>query len=128
MAHETPLILIADDDDLMRTVVCAKLKARGWRVVPAVDGDEALRLAAETRPALIVLDAMMPGLDGTEVLRRLKADPVLADTPVVMLTARKLESDVVGALELGASEYVVKPFIPEELAMRVARLLPRKAA
>ena len=120
---EQPLILVADDDLLLRKIVEHKLVSRGYRVHTAGDGDEALRLISETRPQLVVLDAMMPGSDGLQVLRRMKQDPALADTPVVMLTARKLESDIVAALQLGASDYLVKPFIPEELALRVARLL-----
>ena len=119
-----PLVLVADDDALLRSLVEFKLKGRGYRVVSAVDGHEALQLAAQERPNLVVLDAMMPGPDGFEVLRRLKQELGLTDVPVVMLTARKQESDVVGALQLGAADYMVKPFIPEELAMRIARLLP----
>lgn len=119
-----PLVLIADDDALLRSLVEFKLKAKGYAVAQAADGDEALGLIARERPGLVVLDAMMPGPDGFEVLRRMKADPDLAGIPVVMLTARKLESDIVGALQAGASDYLVKPFIPDELAMRIARLLP----
>ena len=122
------LVVVADDDALLRSLVEFKLKGRGYRVLTASDGDEALRLVQTHRPGLVVLDAMMPGMDGVEVLRRIKADADLAGTPVVMLTARKLESDIVGALQLGASDYLVKPFIPEELAMRIARLLPANAA
>ena len=122
------LVVVADDDALLRSLVEFKLKGRGYRVLTASDGDEALRLVQTHRPGLVVLDAMMPGMDGVEVLRRIKADADLAGTPVVMLTARKLESDIVGALQLGASDYLVKPFIPEELAMRIARLLPARAA
>jgi len=119
-----PLVIIADDDALLRSLVEFKLKARGYRVITAGDGDEALRLISQERPDLVVLDAMMPGTDGFEVLRRIKAEPELDGIAVVMLTARKQESDIVGALQLGASDYMVKPFIPEELAMRVARLVP----
>lgn len=118
-----PVILIADDDELLRTIVEHKLAARGYRVLAAADGDEALRLIGEQRPALVVLDAMMPGADGFEVLRLMKENAALAKIPVVMLTARKLESDIVRALQLGASDYLLKPFIPEELALRIARLL-----
>lgn len=123
----TPVIVIADDDALLRSLVEFKLKARGYRVVTAGDGDEALTAIARDKPALVVLDAMMPGPDGFEVLRRMKNEMGLAATPVVMLTARKQESDIVGALQLGASDYLVKPFIPEELAMRIARLIPSGA-
>ena len=122
-----PLVLVADDDALLRSLVEFKIKGRGYRVVTATDGDEALQIAAEARPSLVVLDAMMPGTDGFEVLRRLKEELGLTDVPVVMLTARKQESDIVGALQLGAADYMVKPFIPEELAMRIARLLPSGA-
>lgn len=120
----SPLVVVADDDPITRSIVELKLKSRGYRVVTAPDGDQALDLIASERPSLIVLDAMMPGTNGFEVLRQVKANPEDAGTPVVMLTARKLEQDIVGALEAGASDYLVKPFIPEELAVRVARLLP----
>jgi DNA-binding response OmpR family regulator len=123
MPHR-PLVVVADDDALLRSLVEFKLKGRGYRVIAVGDGDEALATIAREQPDLVVLDAMMPGPDGFEVLRRMKAEMGLAETPVVMLTARKLESDIVGALQLGASDYLVKPFIPEELAMRIARLLP----
>lgn len=119
-----PLVLVADDDPLLRSLVEFKLKSRGYRVLNAADGHEALQLASQERPDLIVLDAMMPGPDGFEVLRRLKEELGFEAVPVVMLTARKRESDIVGALQLGAADYMVKPFIPEELAMRIARLLP----
>jgi two-component system alkaline phosphatase synthesis response regulator PhoP len=121
---QPPLVVVADDDALLRSLVEFKLRARGYRVVTAGDGSEALATIDRERPDLVVLDAMMPGADGFEVLRRMKGEMGLASTPVVMLTARKLESDIVGALQLGASDYLVKPFIPEELAMRIARLLP----
>jgi DNA-binding response OmpR family regulator len=120
--------MVADDDALLRSLVAFKLKARGYRVATAGDGDEALRAIGEERPDLVVLDAMMPGADGFEVLRQIKDDAKTAAIPVVMLSARKQESDIVGALQLGASDYMVKPFIPEELAMRVARLLPGEPA
>ncbi|HEV2557898.1 MAG TPA: response regulator [Microvirga sp.] len=123
-----PLVMVADDDALLRSLVAFKLKARGYRVATAGDGDEALRAIGEERPDLVVLDAMMPGADGFEVLRQIKDDAKTAAIPVVMLSARKQESDIVGALQLGASDYMVKPFIPEELAMRVARLLPGEPA
>lgn len=118
-----PLIIVADDDPLLRTILEHKLVSSGYRVRMAGDGEESLRLIGETRPQLVVLDVMMPGADGFEVLRRMKQDPAVANTPVVMLTVRKLESEIVSALQLGASDYLVKPFIPGELVLRVARLL-----
>ena len=125
---QPPLVVGADDDALLRSLVEFKLKARGFQVLAADHSIEALATIEREQPDLVVLDAMMPGADGFEVLRRMKAEMGLASTPVVMLTARKLESDIVGALQLGASDYLVKPFIPEELAMRIARLLPSGTA
>ncbi len=118
-----PLILICDDDPLLLDLLEHKLSARGYRVVTAGDGREALRLIDAGRPDAVVLDAMMPVVDGPEVLRRIRARPELASLPVVMLTARRQEKDIVGALALGASDYVVKPFIPEELVVRLGRLV-----
>jgi len=123
---EIPRVLIADDDALLRSLIEFKLSARGYQVIPAADGHEALRLIENERPDLIILDSMMPGMDGFAVLQSIKSKPELASIPVVMLTARKQESDIVGALQQGASDYVTKPFIPEELAMRVARLIPTR--
>jgi DNA-binding response OmpR family regulator len=123
---EIPRVLIADDDALLRSLIEFKLSARGYEVISAADGHEALRLIENERPDLIILDSMMPGMDGFAVLQSIKSKPELASIPVVMLTARKQESDIVGALQQGASDYVTKPFIPEELAMRVARLIPTR--
>ena len=123
---KSSLVIIADDDNITRSIVALKLTSRGYEVKSAADGDEALRLIEAERPGLVVLDAMMPGRDGFEVLRRIKGTPALADIPVVMLTARRLEHDIVDAIQTGASDYLVKPFLPEELAARVARLLPAR--
>jgi DNA-binding response OmpR family regulator len=92
-------------------------------VTAARDGGEALQRLAENRPDAVILDAMMPVVDGFEVLRRIREDQATTDLPVVMLSARKQERDIVGALQLGANDFVVKPFIPEELVARLARLL-----
>ena len=114
---------MADDDPLLLKLVEHRLKARGFAVRCAEDGESALQIAGEDRPDLIVLDGMMPGVDGFEVLRRLRADANTSAIPVVMLTARKQESDIVSALALGARDYLVKPFMPEELVMRIRNLL-----
>ena len=116
-------ILVADDDPLLLKLVEHKLKSRGFAVDCATDGEAALEMAGERRPDLIVLDAMMPGIDGFEVLRRLSANPGTNGIPVIMLTARRLEADIVSALSLGAGDYLVKPFMPEELVMRIRKLL-----
>ena len=121
-------ILIADDDPLLRTLIEHKLAASGHEVVIAADGSEALEAAAREQPDAIVLDAMMPVRDGLDVLRTLKADPALRAIPVVMLTARRREDDIVGALRLGAADYITKPFMPEELVARIDRLLATRAA
>ena len=115
-------VLLCDDDPLLVDLVQYRLPARGWDVVVARDGGEALERLSEATPSAIVLDAMMPIVDGYEVLRRLREEPATAATPVIMLTARKQETDVLRALDLGASDYMVKPFIPEELVARLARL------
>lgn len=118
-------ILVCDDDPLVADLLAHRLGRRGYRVTVAADGREALERLAEERPDAVLLDAMMPVHDGYEVLRRIRADERLAGLPVVMLTARKQEEDIVGALELGASDFVVKPFLPEELMSRLARLLAK---
>ena len=112
----TSRILIADDDPLLRALLVHRLSADGHEIMTAEDGAQALTLIGEQRPDLIVLDALMPVMDGFEVLRRIKAGGV-TDAPVIMLTALKREQDIVGALNL------VKPFIPDELGHRIRRLL-----
>lgn len=118
-------VLICDDDPLLLELMEFRLRAKGYEVIKAVDGAEALAKAEQDGPDIIVLDAMMPKADGVEVLARIKGDPALSETPVVMLTARKAEKDIVSALEKGADDYLVKPFIPEELLARLARLIAR---
>ncbi|RUM95826.1 response regulator transcription factor [Pseudaminobacter arsenicus] len=119
-------VLICDDDDLLLELMEFRLRAKGYEVVRAIDGAEALSKAETETPDIVVLDAMMPKSDGFEVLTHIKNDPVLAETPVIMLTARKSERDIVSALEKGADDYLVKPFIPEELLARLGRLIARK--
>jgi DNA-binding response OmpR family regulator len=92
-----------------------------------VDGEEALSKVVSEHPSLVVLDAMMPRLDGFEVLSRMKSDAGVSHIPVIMLSARKGEKDIVSALERGADDYLVKPFIPEELLARLSKLLARQA-
>lgn len=120
---ESKTILICDDDPLLLDLLEFRLSARGFTVLVARDGGEALEIVGRHSLHAVVLDAMMPVIDGYEVLRRLRADPATADLPVIMLTARKAEHDIVTGLELGANDYVVKPFIPEELIMRLSRFV-----
>lgn len=126
MSNIPATILIADDEPLLTELLEFRLTARGYETVVAHDGREALALLAEKEPQAVVLDMMMPVHDGLEVLRRIRANERYADTPVIMLTARRGEADVVGALELGADDYLVKPFLPEELLVRLSRLLAGK--
>jgi len=116
-------ILVADDEPLLTELLEYRLASRNYRPVIARDGREALARLEDSAPDAVVLDAMMPVHDGFEVLRRIRASVEHARTPVIMLTARRGEKDVVGALELGANDYLVKPFMPEELLARLARLL-----
>ena len=118
-----PTILIADDDELLSALVQYKLEASGHRVVIAANGAAALEAVKNELPDLVVLDAMMPVLTGSEVLARLKGDPRTAGIPVIMLTARRGQEDVVTALRGGAADYLTKPFIPEELLVRVETAL-----
>ena len=116
-------VLIADDDALVAELVQTHLGGKGYEVLHAADGEAALRIAAADRPSLIVLDVVMPGLDGMEVLRRLNADESTREIPVIMLTARRFQEDVVAAAKLGARDYLAKPFTPEALLSRVERIL-----
>ena len=116
-------VLVCDDDALVADLLAHKLSSRGYRVTVVSDGKEALALLAADPPDAVLLDAMMPMVDGYEVLRQIRANSDMKDVPVIMLTARKQERDIVGALGLGANDFVVKPFIPEELLSRLGRLL-----
>ena len=116
-------VVIADDDPLLVKLLEHKLGTRGYEVLCVEDGEAAVQSAMENRPDVIVLDGMMPGLDGFEVLRQLKERPETKPIPVVMLTARKQERDILTGLSLGAADYLVKPFSPEELVTRVQKVL-----
>jgi DNA-binding response OmpR family regulator len=115
-------VLVVDDEPTVREVVAGYLRRDGHEVSEAADGTTALELVDRDRPDLIVLDMMLPGVNGLDVLRRVRTT---SDVPVIMLTARSEESDRVAGLELGADDYVVKPFSPRELAARVNGVLRR---
>ncbi|GAA1226790.1 response regulator transcription factor [Prauserella halophila] len=118
-------VLVVDDDVTVRDVVRRYLELAGYTVALAGTGQEALR-AHEQRPAdLVVLDLMLPDLDGLEVCRRIRGAPEAADVPVVMLTALGEEENRIAGLQLGADDYVTKPFSPRELALRVTSVLRR---
>jgi two-component system, OmpR family, phosphate regulon response regulator PhoB len=118
-------ILVVDDEPDIIALVAYHLARSGYRVSTAASGTEALQAARDEQPALIVLDLMLPELSGFQVLERLRADKVLADIPVLMLTARREEPDRVQGLSLGADDYLVKPFSPQELVLRVRNILRR---
>ncbi|HEY0666256.1 MAG TPA: response regulator [Gallionella sp.] len=122
---DQPVVLVAEDDEQIAFLLRFLLEREGFRVLLARDGHEAQRLIAEIPPPrLAMLDIMMPYADGFEVLASLRARPDWGATPVIMLTARSQEKDIVRALDAGASDYVVKPFLPEELKARIRRLVP----
>ena len=127
MSELTTTILVIEDDRQIRRVVQGYLEQAGYRVLTAPDGATGLALAQHEKPALIVLDLMLPELDGWEITRRLRAssDPAVATVHIIMLTARVEESDRVTGLTLGADDYVVKPFSPRELTARVQAALRR---
>jgi two-component system alkaline phosphatase synthesis response regulator PhoP len=116
-------ILVVDDEATIRDMLAFKLRNAGHEVSLAIDGGEAMQHAGRDRPDLIVLDVMMPVLGGFEVLHRLKADPELKATPVVMLTAKGQERDILTGLNGGASDYLVKPFSLRELIARIEAAL-----
>ncbi len=116
-------ILFADDDPGMRTIVALNLEAEGFEVTVVEDGDAALIEAERLLPDLIVLDVMMPGRDGFDVLRRLKARPEMSEIPVVLLTAKATDADVWEGWKSGADYYMTKPFNPEELTRFAQHLL-----
>jgi DNA-binding response OmpR family regulator len=120
-----PRILIADDDPLLCELISFKLEAAGHDVQVAFDGQAALDAAWSRPPDVIVLDSMMPILTGPEVLRELKNCPATNALPVIMLTARKGQSDIVEALRTGAADYLTKPFLPDELIARIELALAR---
>jgi DNA-binding response OmpR family regulator len=117
-----PVVLVADDDDDILLLVTTRLRRDGFDVIQARDGDEALDLALERRPDIAVLDIGMPGLDGLEVVRAIRADDATKDMRVLLLTAKAQESDVRRGFDAGADAYVKKPFSPAELSNRVREL------
>ena len=120
-----PKLLLVEDDPALAELLEFRFKGEGYRVRVTADGDEALVLAAEDAPDLVILDWMIEGTSGIEVCRRLRRDKATAHVPIVMLTARGAEEDRIRGLETGADDYVTKPFSPRELIARVAAVLRR---
>lgn len=120
------VILVVDDEPEAVELVEFNLKQAGFGVTTAADGEEALKKAKSALPALIVLDLMLPEIDGLEVCKLLRRDPATAGIPIIMLTAKATEIDRVLGLELGADDYITKPFSPRELVLRIRKILQRR--
>ncbi|MHB8835803.1 MAG: response regulator transcription factor [Candidatus Methylomirabilia bacterium] len=119
------ILVIEDEEDILE-LFRYNLSREGYRVSTALSGEDGLRAAMRDRPDLVVLDLMLPGIDGIEVCRRLKADPHTRFIPVVMVTAKGDEADVVAGLELGADDYLTKPFSPKVLIARIRAVFRRR--
>ncbi len=124
VAEGERILVVDDEPDIVALVVYHLAKAK-YKVSSATSGSDALALAKRERPALIILDLMLPGMSGFDVLEQLRADPHTAGIAVLMLTARKDEPDRIRGLELGADDYLTKPFSPQELVLRVGAILRR---
>ncbi len=120
-------ILVVEDETDILELIDYKLSQEGFQVLQASDGETGLEQARLSDPDLVLLDIMLPGLDGLEVCRRLKRDPVTETIPIIIVSAKGEESDVVTGLELGADDYLVKPFSPRELAARSRAVLRRRS-
>jgi len=121
--NEKPTVLVVDDEQKVLDLIMFRLKLLGYRVITAKSGEEALALAEEQHPSLIILDVTMPGLDGVMVCSRLKNSEGSHAIPILMLTARSEAEDVNKAIVAGADDYVVKPYDPAVLQMKIRRLL-----
>jgi DNA-binding response OmpR family regulator len=118
------IFVIEDEDDILEVIVY-NLKREGYSVISCRDGEEGLKKIKKEDPDLVLLDLMLPGLDGIELCRRLKADPATEPIPIIMVTAKGEESDIVLGLKMGADDYVSKPFSPKELLARIQAVLRR---
>ena len=120
---EGELILVADDDEDILNLVCFRLEQVGYEVVRATNGAEAVKVASERRPSLCVFDVQMPEMTGYDAIERLRADDGLKDVPIILLTASVQERDMARGFEVGADDYMRKPFNPRELQARIEKLL-----
>ena len=119
------LVLVIDDEKDLLELVRYNLEKEGYQVKTAEDGEAGLEAAVREMPDIVIVDLMLPGIDGLDVCRRLRADPRMARTPIIMLTAKTTETDRVVGLEMGADDYITKPFSPRELAARIKAVLRR---
>lgn len=125
--HKRPTVLFVDDERHIRTLVRYNLDRDGYQVLLAANGKEGLRMAQKEEPSLILLDVMMPEMDGLEVLAKLKHNKKTSRIPVFMLTAKSMIGDMERAFALGADDYITKPFEPAELGETIARKLRKLA-
>jgi len=121
-------ILVVDDDPDILSLVRYNLEREGFSVLTAANGQDALQLVHSQPPQAIILDLMLPEVDGLEVSRQIKRDPSLSDIPIIMLTAKGEEVDRVVGFELGADDYITKPFSPRELVLRLKAILKRSSS
>ncbi len=124
MSKHERIVVIEDEADILE-LLHYNLSREGYRVTASQDGEEGLRAIRDQAPDLVLLDLMLPGIDGLEICRRIKADPATSSTPIMMVTAKGEETDVVLGLQMGADDYVTKPFSPRELMARVKAVLRR---
>lgn len=118
-------ILVAEDNPSVKRLVCYTLERAGYQVLSASNGVEGLRMAREEKPDLLVLDVMLPGLDGFELCHRLRTDPQTAQLPILIFSAKTQDADLSTGLSLGADDYLIKPADPSEIVKRVANLLAK---
>jgi two-component system, OmpR family, phosphate regulon response regulator PhoB len=128
MSSNPPNVLVVDDEEAIRDMIRFALEKAGMAVQLAAGAQEALERISESRPDIILLDWMMPGVSGLELTRRLRRDAYTEDIPIIMLTARVTEDDKVAGLEAGTDDYVVKPFSPRELLARIRAVTRRSSA
>ncbi len=120
-----PLIVVVEDEQAIQDVIAYNLRREGYEVLLAGHGSEGLALIQSKRPALVILDLMLPGIDGLSICQQLRADPKTRSIPLMILSAKEEESDIVIGLSLGADDYLAKPFSPREMLARVKALLRR---
>ena len=120
-----PLIVVVEDEQAIQDVIAYNLRREGYKVLLAGHGNEGLALIQSKRPALVILDLMLPGIDGLSICQQLRADPKTRSIPLMILSAKEEESDIVIGLSLGADDYLAKPFSPREMLARVKALLRR---
>jgi DNA-binding response OmpR family regulator len=124
--REDPLVLVAEDSGTILAMVTSRLERSGYDVITARDGEAAVSVAHDRLPAIVVMDVEMPVLDGLEATRRLRADDATQAIPIVLLTGNDKEQDVAAGMAAGATEYVTKPFSPQDLVAAVDRILGRR--